>query len=96
MTKLARRQKRHKLNETAQSQNKMQLEQLEKSRVDRAATRESKSKTTSSERMRKLRCASRKSRPIVSRAAQSVNIDKDSEQSTQSLAESENKTNNTN
>jgi hypothetical protein len=76
----------------------MRQKQREKDRANRAESKESnKPKTTSMERMRKLRerrktetsgVASEPGVASTSRAAQTMNIDTDSEQSTQSQTES--------
>jgi hypothetical protein len=77
---------------------KMRQKQRERARANRAESKESKKpKTTSAERMRKLRerrkaetsgMASEPGVVSTSRAAQAMVIDTDSEQSTQSLRES--------
>jgi hypothetical protein len=77
---------------------KMRQKQRERARANRAESKESnKPKTTSAERMRKLRerckaetfgVASEPGVASTSRAAQAMGIDTDSEQSTQSQKES--------
>jgi hypothetical protein len=77
---------------------KMRREQREMARENRAEAKDSnKPKTTSAEQMRKLRerrkadtscVASEPGVAYTSRAAQAMNIDTDSEQSTQSQTES--------
>jgi hypothetical protein len=77
---------------------KMRQKQRKRARADRAESKESnKPKTTSAERMRKLRerrkaetsgVANEPGVASTSRAAQAMDIDTDSEQSTQSRTES--------